>query len=104
MTDRLTQLRKLHDADPADPFCTYGIGIEHAKAGHTDQAIVWFEKTLAADPGYCYAYYQLGKVLAEADRLAEARETIERGIDAAAKAGDGHATDELTALLDAITG
>jgi tetratricopeptide (TPR) repeat protein len=103
MTDRLTQLQKLHDADPADPFCTYGIAIEHAKAGRRDEAVTWLEKTIAADPAYCYAYYQLGKTLAEMERPADARAALERGLDAAARSGDQHARDELAALLETIT-
>lgn len=103
MTDRLAQLQKLHAVDPADPFCAYGIGIEHAKAGRRDEAAAWFEKTIAADPAYCYAYYQLGKTLAEMDRPADARAALERGLDAAARGGDQHARDELAALLETIS-
>jgi tetratricopeptide (TPR) repeat protein len=103
MNDRLTQLQKLHAADPADPFCTYGIGIEHAKVGRRDEAVAWFEKAIAADPAYCYAYYQLGKTLAEMDRPAEARSALERGLDAAARSSDAHARDELAALLETIS-
>lgn len=103
-TDRLAQLQKLHEADPSDPFCTYGIGMEHAKAGRRDEAIAWFERTLTTEPTYCYAYYQLGKTMAEAERPAEARDALERGIEAAIKAGDQHASEELTALLETITG
>ena len=38
MTNRLEQLRQLHNNDPTDPFVTYGIALEHGKAKDLEQA------------------------------------------------------------------
>ena len=103
MADRLEQLLKLHAADPADPFCTYGIALEHAKQGRTDDALGWLDKTLAADAGYCYAYFQKGKLLAERGDGAAARIVLERGINAARAAKDPHAEAELMSLLESVS-
>ncbi len=105
MSDRLDQLRKLHDLDPTDPFCTYGIALEHAKAQRLDEALDWLEKTLALDANYFYAYYQKGKILSESDRPSEARAVLESAIAQARKASGGearHAADEMTTLLESI--
>jgi tetratricopeptide (TPR) repeat protein len=100
--DRLAQLLKLHEADPADPFCTYGIALEHAKAGRSAEALTWLDKTLALDAAYCYAYFQKGKLLNDLGDAAGARRTVEAGIVAATQCGDAHARDELATLLDSI--
>jgi tetratricopeptide (TPR) repeat protein len=105
MSDRLNQLTRLHQADPADPFCTYGIALEHAKAGRTQEAIAWLDKTLAIDANYCYAYYQKGRLLAEAGREDEARAVLRHGIATGRKHGSPdsiHAAEEMTALLETI--
>jgi len=98
-SNRLEQLTKLHAADPADPFCTYGIALEHAKARRFDDAIAWLDKTLTIDPAYCYAYYQKAKTLNEMSQPDAARTTLEAGMQAAIQAGDAHARDEMAELL-----
>lgn len=102
MPTRLEQLQKLHAADPKDPFCTYGIALEHAKAQQFDEALRWLDATLAVDPRYCYAFFQKGKVLAEMGQTDAAKAVLEQGIATAQAAGDAHARDEITALLDSL--
>ncbi len=105
MTDRLNQLRKLHELDPADPFCTYGIALEHAKAQRNEEALTWLDKTLALDASYFYAYYQKGSILAEMGQHAQAQAVLKYGIAEARKVTGGearHAADEMTTLLDSI--
>ncbi|MCC7409451.1 MAG: hypothetical protein IT442_15410 [Phycisphaeraceae bacterium] len=102
MTGRLEQLIKLHQLDPKDPFCPYGIALEHAKAGRADEALQWLDKTIELDAGYCYAYYQKGKILAERGREGEARGVLEVGLRAAQQAKDGHAASEIEGLMDSL--
>jgi tetratricopeptide (TPR) repeat protein len=99
MTDRMAQLERLHQADPKDPFCTYGIALEHAKAERHEQALAWLDKTLALDPHYCYAFYQKAKVLSELGRAHDARAILATGLTAALAARDTHAHGEMTTLL-----
>lgn len=102
MDDRLEQLSKLHNADPCDPFCTYGIALEHAKAQRYDEALQWLDKTLGLDSQYCYAFYQKAKMLSELGQDDAAREVLKVGMETAAQAGDDHARSEMAELLDAL--
>ena len=102
MTDRLAQLEKLHAADPNDPFCTYGIALEHAKAGRHADALSWLDKTLVIDPKYCYAYYQKAKVLSDRGDDAAAKDVLKVGMKAATDAGDAHAHSEMLTLLESL--
>lgn len=102
MSDRLQQLLQFHEQDPQDAFCAYGIAMELRKQGRDEEALDWFEKTLAADPHHAYACYQMARLLADGGKLTEARAAVERGLEAARAGGDAHATSELEALRQTL--
>ncbi len=101
-SSRLEQLTKLHEADPTDPFCAYGIALEHVKAQQHDEAIRWFDKTIEADPAYCYAYYHKAKLLIDIGQDESARAVLRVGLETATQAGDDHAHSEITELLESL--
>ena len=103
MSPRLTQLQKLHAADPVDPFLTYGIALELAKAGQVDEAITWLDKTLVLDTKYCYAYFQKAKMLDEKGETETALNILKQGMQAAQAAGDAHAASEMQALMESMS-
>ncbi|MBX3316530.1 MAG: tetratricopeptide repeat protein [Phycisphaeraceae bacterium] len=98
----IDQLFKVLAAEPNDPFTLYGLAQEYAKAGRTADAVAHYDKCLAADPTYCYAYYHKAKALEDAGFLAEAIETLHAGKAAAKKAGDSHALSEISGYLDML--
>lgn len=98
MSDRIEQLRKFHEQDPTDTFCTYGLAMEHAKAGEIEEALTWLEKTLEIDADYAYAHFQKAKLLGEAGRTDEARTAADQGLEAARRSGDEKAAGELEEL------
>jgi tetratricopeptide (TPR) repeat protein len=102
MADRLDQLQKLHAADPNDPFCTYAIAMEHAKAGRDREALDWLDKTLTSDPRYCYAYYHKAKLLSRLGDAASARTVLATGLRTAQEAKDAKAQAEMSALLQTL--
>lgn len=95
----IAQLSKLLEAEPNDPFLLYGLAQEYAKAGDVARAVEHFDRCLAADPAYCYAYYHKAKALGTAGRADEAKQVIAAGMAASRTAGDAHAASELQALL-----
>lgn len=99
MSERLGQLVKLYEADGNDPFLSYGIALEYAKDSQFDDAMVWLDKTIEVDPDYCYAYYQKARILGDLGDTASARRVLDRGMEAAQRAGDEHARSEMTDLL-----
>lgn len=102
MNERLEQLLKLHRAEPNDPFCTYGIALEHGKAGQYDQAVQWLDKTLAMDGHYHYAFFQKAKMLSELGDNEAARQVLRAGISAATDGHDEKALGEMEELLSSI--
>lgn len=102
MPDRLTRLRNMLDSDPNDPFCMYGIAMEYARAGRSEKAIAWFDRTIDLDPAYCYAWYHKARCQADAGALGDACSTLEEGIGQAEACGDGHAAEEMQSLLSEL--
>jgi tetratricopeptide (TPR) repeat protein len=101
-SDKLQQLFKLLQREPNDTFLLYGLGMEYRKLGAPEKAIEFFDRVIATDPGYCYAYYQRGQVYERAGQIEQARRSYRDGIAAAGRAGDAHAQGELEAALEAI--
>lgn len=99
---RLEQLHKLLERTPQDPFLLYGIALEHKKAGESQEAIEWLNKTIQADSKYCYAYYQKGQILESVGDETAARDAYLAGIRAAKEVGDAHAEGELRGALDML--
>ena len=102
MPERLQKLLEMLDKQPNDPFVLYGIALEHKKAGEFPRSIEFLDRTLSADPGYCYAYFQKGQVFEEMGKVEEAKQAYREGIVAATKKGDGHARGELEGALAMI--
>ncbi len=100
---RIEQLTRMLDADPNDPFLLYGLAQEHAKNGRHETALEFYDRCLAADAGYCYAFYHKARSLEAMGREAEAVATLRAGATAAKRAGDDHALHEITAYLDMLT-
>lgn len=102
---RLDKLMKILDADPSDAFVLYGIAQEHARAGGPEEqakAVEFYDRCLAADPAYCYAYYHKAVSLQALGRVDEAKATLTAGEDAAKKAGDAKALGEISGFLAAL--
>ncbi len=87
------------EREPADPFLLYGVAMEHKKAGRSLDAVRFLEKTIAADSGYCYAFYQLGQLFELLEKPDDARKWYQNGIKAAHIKGDDHARSELETAL-----
>jgi tetratricopeptide (TPR) repeat protein len=92
-------LQEFLAAHPQDAFARYGLALECANQGDAAAAIENFETLLAENPNYVAGYFQYGQLLARLSRTADARRTLNNGIEAARKAGDQHAGSEMEAAL-----
>lgn len=93
------QLHRLLEVDPTDAFTLYAIAQEHLKRGEAVEAVGYFDRCLASDPGYLYAYYHKARALEGAGRMDEALACARVGLAAARGAGEGHAESELASLV-----
>jgi len=100
---REENLKEILSQDPTNAFARYGLAMEYAKSGQTDQALQEFGRLLSANPDYAAGYFMAAQTLAKADRVEEAKEMLRNGIQAAARKGDSHAQSEMQGMLEDIS-
>ena len=98
----LQQLERLLAIDPDDAFVLYAIAQEHAKQGGHSKAIEFYDRCLAVDAAYCYAYFHKARSLEAMGDQAGVRATLEAGRAAATQSGDGKALSEISGYLSAL--
>lgn len=100
---RLDKLMKILEAEPTDPFVLYGIAQELANGEKFNEAVAYYDRCLAADPAYLYAYYHKAAAQGELRDHAGAAATLKAGMKAARSAGDAKALSEMQTLMDSMT-
>jgi len=98
----LERLQEFLRSRPDDSFVRYGLGMELAKLGRTEEAAACLEDLIAADPDYVPAYFQAALILTRTGRAERARAVLQSGLEAAARKGDSHAASEMAGLLAEI--
>jgi tetratricopeptide (TPR) repeat protein len=98
----IESLMKMLEKEPGDAFLLYGVAQEYAKLGQTDKAVEYYDRCLAADPHYCYAYFHKARALQDAGREQEAAAVAREGLNVARRVNDNQAASELAGLLDEL--
>ncbi len=101
--NRLQMLTEFLQQNPGDAFARYGLAMEYSKAGQTEQALAEFKRLLELHPDYTNGYFMAAQALERAGRTAEARQMLEKGIEAARRTGNKHALSEMTGMLEEIS-
>ncbi len=100
--ERLQKLQEMLAEKPDDAFLLYGVAMEIKKEDRHQDALDQFDRVIAVDPGYCYAYYQKGLVYEEMGRINDAKAAYQQGIDKAEEKQDAHAKSELSAAMELL--
>jgi tetratricopeptide (TPR) repeat protein len=100
--DRMQMLTQFLDLNPGDAFARYGLAMEYSKAGQIEQALEQFGRLLELHPDYANGYFMAAQTLERAGRAAEATKMLKDGIEAARRAGNKHALQEMAAMLEEI--
>src|SRR3954453_18777479 len=99
---RLEMLAQFLEQNPGDAFARYGLAMEYSKAGQTEQALAEFNKLLELHPDYTNGYFMAAQVLERSGRTPEARQMLEKGVEAARRTGNKHALSEMSGMLDEL--
>ncbi|MFQ5695475.1 MAG: tetratricopeptide repeat protein [Terriglobia bacterium] len=99
---RMETLEEFLEQRPKDSFAHYGLALEYANAGRSDDALAAFNKLLSFNPDYTAAYYHAGVLLGKLNRTEEARKMFTRGIEVAGRKGDLHTKSELEEALHSL--
>ena len=99
---RLQLLSEFLEHNPGDAFARYGLAMEYSKAGQTEPALAEFRKLLELHPDYTNGYFMAAQLLERNRRTDEARQMLERGMEAARRTGNKHALSEMSGMLDEL--
>ncbi len=99
---RIDELQKLHEDDPKDADVMYMLAQEHAKEGDPDEAVAWYDKCLAVDPAYLYAYFHKARALESAGEIEDAKDALREGVKSAQVQRDEKALGEIGAYLELL--
>lgn len=77
---RLEKLLEMHAENPAESFVLYALGMEYLGVNQLDEAALFFERCIVADPQNISTYYQLGLLNYRIGQEAKALVYLERGI------------------------
>src|SRR3990172_1764658 len=99
---RRKKLEQMLEKSPQDAFLNFGLAMELAKEGRTEEAVAQFDRVLQIDPSYLTAYFQKGSTLINAGRVPDARAALATGIAAARSFGDAHTESEMQTMLNTL--
>ena len=100
--DKTSGLKEILALDPKNSFARYGMAMELAGRGETEEALAEFSTLLANDPDYTAGYFMAAQTLSNAGRIAEAIERLKAGVRCAARTSNSHALSEMQAMLDEL--
>jgi len=107
MTDQnKTRRQKLEEflaENPNDAFTRYGIALDCYRQGDLSAADSHFKTLLEKNPDYVPGYQMYAQMLAQNERVDEARSTLTRGIESAIRQGNQHARSEMESHLSELT-
>lgn len=101
--ERIEKLKEFLQQNPADSFLQHALALEYIKAGNDKEAQKLFEDILQREPGYVGSYYHLAKLLERNGNTEAAIKWYEKGMEAAKKAGENHAYNELRSAYEELT-
>ena len=100
--DRVSQLKEILAQDPKNQMARYALALEFANAGQLETAMLEFRQLLVDHPAYVPGYQMLAQTMMRAGLTNDARDTLRKGIEAAAASGNSHAQSEMQGMLDEI--
>jgi predicted Zn-dependent protease len=83
--DKIAGLREILALDPKNSFARYGVAMELAGRGETEEALKEFATLLSIDPDYTAGYFMAAQTLVSAGRTAEAIDRLKAGIGCGAE-------------------
>ncbi len=99
-TSRIDIFKQMLVSDPINSSILFGLAKEYEKAGQTPEMIETLERYLAISDDEGNAHGMLARAYAKAEQQEKARETYQRGIEAATKHGHPSMAEEYRTILE----
>ena len=99
MVSRLEKIKAMLVDEPGDTFLRYSLAMELCNAGELEPSLALLRELIQGEPPYVPAFFRSAQILADEQRLAEARGFLRDGIETARAQGDLHAAGEMSEML-----
>jgi len=99
---RRQRIEAMLAVDPADQFLRYSLAMELEKEADHERSLSGLRDLQDDTPPYVPAFFMAAQQLVKLARIAEARESLRRGIEAARLQGNSHAAGEMSELLSSL--
>jgi tetratricopeptide (TPR) repeat protein len=99
---KIKQLARQIKHNPGDSFSKFALALEFRKEGEFKKARILFEDILSSDPDYVGVYYHLGKLYEALDRMNDAKELYNSGIEVAHEQKETRTKKELKEALQQL--
>jgi predicted Zn-dependent protease len=99
MSTRREKIETMLQSDPQDTFLRYSLALEMEKVREHDRSLAILADLTREVPPYIPAYFMAAQQQTRLGKLAEARDLLREGIEAARNGGDHHAAGEMAEFL-----
>jgi len=99
---RLDMFKQVLGIDADDLLANYGTGSCLVELGRFDESLAFLNKAIEVKPDYTNAYLYLGKAHLGLSDLKQASDSLVKGIEVAAKRGDGEPLKAMQIMLNAL--
>lgn len=107
MTDQKKTRRQMLEeflaSNPNEAFSRYGIALDCMREGDLPAADSHFRTLLETNPDYVPGFQMYAQMLAQNNRMDEAKSILSKGIESAIRQGNQHARSEMEALLSELS-
>lgn len=97
--NRLEFITQMHEKNPKDSYLAFAAAVEQQGAGNRKKAIHIIEQLILNDPEYTDAYFKLGKMYENSNKIKKAIHTYHTGKAVATKNNDQKSLGEITEAL-----
>lgn len=99
---RREQLEAMLAETPDDTFLRYALAMELENEDENERSLELHRGLMADDPPYVPSFFMSGQQLANLDRIDEAKQMLEQGIEQANAQNNLHAAGEMRQFLDSL--
>ena len=99
---RREQLEAMLAETPDDTFLRYALAMELENEDENERSLELHRGLMADDPPYVPSFFMSGQQLANLDRIDDANQMLEQGIEQANAQNNLHAAGEMRQFLDSL--
>ena len=99
---RREQLEAMLADTPQDTFLRYALAMELENEDENERSLELHQGLMNDDPPYVPSFFMSGQQLASLDRIEEAKQMLEKGIEQANLQNNLHAAGEMRQFLDSL--